>query len=193
MVARFWDEKVVIFLTYELVGLTILRCARCSTDRRANRVAKTNCVALSMTYRKTWIADNQSKAVGSLKFHDWMPLKELGRRFDTLSFESRKDTRKWVLQLRRLMIWTEKTILILKDGCNVSAVVQYTSHSLTRASWVTVHTWTDDVKEGFSRGASLKWEFGSCISLYLLLQITLKMELESCTPWSLHSSIIGSL
>ena len=67
---KFRDKKVVIFLTYELVGLTILRCARCSTDRRANCVAKTNCVELSMTYRKTWIAGNQSQAVGSLKFHD---------------------------------------------------------------------------------------------------------------------------
>ncbi len=111
-----------------------------------------------------------------------MPLKALGWRFNTLSFESREDTRKWVLQLCGLMIWTKKTILIPKDGCNVSAVVQHTSHSLTRASWVTAHTWTDDVKEGFSGGASLKWEFGSCISLYLLLQITLKMELESCIP-----------
>ncbi len=111
-----------------------------------------------------------------------MPLEALGRQFDTLSFESREDTRKWVLQLHGLMIWTEKTILILKDGCTVSAVVQYNSHSLTRASWVTVHTWTDDVKEGFSGGASLRWEFGSCISLCLLLQITLKMELESCIP-----------
>ena len=118
---------------------TILRCARCSTDRRAIRVAKTNCVALSMTYRKTWIAGNQSQAVGSLKFHNWMPLKALGWRFDTLSFESREDTRKWVLQLRRLMIWTEKTILILKDGCNVSAVVQFTSHKVFKT--MKSHIW----------------------------------------------------
>ncbi len=155
MVTKFRDEKVVIFLTYELVGLTILRCARCSTDRRANCVAKTDCVALSMTYRKPWIAKNQSQAVGSLKFHNWMPLKALGRRFDTLSFKSREDTRKRVLQLRGLMIWTEKTILILKDSCNVSAVVQYTSHSLTRASWVTVHTWTCDVGRKCSAGEHL--------------------------------------
>ncbi len=111
-----------------------------------------------------------------------MPLEALGRRLDTLSFKSREDTRKRVLQLRGLLIWTEKTILILKDGCNVIAVVQYTSHFLTRASWVTVYTWTDDVKEGFSGGASLRWEFGSCISLYFLLQIKLKMDLESCIP-----------
>ncbi len=69
VVTTFRDVKVVIFLTYELVGSTILRCAHCSTDRRANRVAKTNRVALSMTYRKTWIAGNQSQAVGSLNFH----------------------------------------------------------------------------------------------------------------------------
>ena len=33
-----------------------------------------------------------------------------------------------------------------RNGCSVSAVVQYTSHSLTRASWVTIHTWTGDVR-----------------------------------------------
>ena len=52
-----------------------------------------------------------------------MLLKALGQRFDTLSFELREDTRKRVLQLRGLIIWTEKKILILKDVCNVSAVV----------------------------------------------------------------------
>ena len=42
-----------------------------------------------------------------------------------------------------------------KDGCNVSAIVQYTSHSLTRASWVTIHMWTVDVGRRCSAGASL--------------------------------------
>ncbi len=31
---KFRDEKVVIFLNYELGGSTIIRCAHCSTDRR---------------------------------------------------------------------------------------------------------------------------------------------------------------
>jgi hypothetical protein len=108
-----------------------------------------------MTYWQTWIAGNQSKAVGSLKFYNWMPLEALGRWFNTLSFKLREDTRKRVFQLRRLMIWTEKKTLILKDGCNVSAVVQYTSHPLTRASWVTAHTWTGDVRRRCSEGEPL--------------------------------------
>ena len=63
-------------------------------------------------------------------------------------FELRKNLKK------QAGAWKERNTTDSKNGCNgnhnVSAVVpvlivvQYTSHSLTRVSWVTDHTWTGD-------------------------------------------------
>ena len=47
----FQDEKVVIFLTYELFGLTNLRFVRCSTDRRDHRIS--NLGTITFKFRGT--------------------------------------------------------------------------------------------------------------------------------------------
>ena len=102
----------LMFLTYELFGLTILRFTQSSTDRRDCCVGN----------------------LGAITFTFWVQIRSrcskilLGKGLDTLS-SSQVKTSKGYHKKRGLAIRTEKTVLILKDGCNVSAIVQYTSQA----------------------------------------------------------------
>ena len=96
--------------------MTILRFTRRSTDRRDRCVG--NSGAITFKFKVQFSFECTKK-----------PLREQAR---YIKFESREISKGIPREKRGLTIWTERTILILKYGCNgrcnVSAVVQYTSH-----------------------------------------------------------------
>ena len=53
---QFWSKVVNCFLTYELVGLTILKCTQLSTDRRVCRVANSRFWYIKFgVHLKSWV------------------------------------------------------------------------------------------------------------------------------------------
>ena len=127
---RRFEVKVVIFsLTYEFLDSTILR------SREAQPTGEIVASAIwAPSHLNTWY--NPSSRFTKILFE---------RNARCMKVESLKNPQKWDTAKTRAGDSDWENNPDSKNGCNVSAEVQYTLHSLTRAFWVTSHTWTDDV------------------------------------------------
>ncbi len=93
---KFQDVKVVIFLTYELIGSTILRFMQRSTERRDRCIGN----------------------LGAIKFKFWVQLSSRcteifwEKQAWYINFESCEISKGILGENRWLAIWTEKTMVL---------------------------------------------------------------------------------